>query len=42
MTRKKCKFCKRIIIENYEEWLEENKEQRYLQCSYCFELEEIK
>ena len=40
--KKRCKFCERIIVEDWEKWLEENKEQVYLQCCYCWELEKIK
>ena len=41
MTIKKCKYCGKIIIENYEYWLEENPECAWIQCNYCFELERI-
>ena len=39
---KTCENCKRIIIEDFFEWLKENKHQEYLQCPYCFYLEKIK
>jgi len=39
---KKCKYCKRIIIEDWEKWLEENSEQVYLQCPYCYKMERIR
>jgi len=38
---KRCKFCRKIIIEDFEKWLKENKETRYLECPYCFGLEKI-
>lgn len=40
--QKICRKCHKIIINDYEKWLEENKEQHWIQCPYCFELEEIK
>lgn len=30
-----CKRCKKIIIENWEEWIKENPEAEYYQCPYC-------
>lgn len=30
-----CKFCKKIIIEDWEKYFENCKEN-YLQCPYCF------
>ena len=38
---KTCKKCQRIIVEDWENYKKENPEQRYLQCPYCFNLEEI-
>jgi DNA-directed RNA polymerase subunit RPC12/RpoP len=39
---KRCIYCKKIIIEDFDKWLEENKHQEYLQCPYCWGLEKIK
>jgi hypothetical protein len=39
---KKCKYCNRIIVEDYNNWLEENPEAVYIQCPYCYEMERIK
>ena len=39
---KRCKYCGKIIIKEYEKWLEENQNSEYIQCSYCFNLEKIK
>ena len=36
-----CRYCKRIIIEDFELWLEDNPEERYIQCPYCNKIEEI-
>jgi len=38
---KSCKKCNRIITENFSQWKKDNPQQRYLQCPYCFNLEEI-
>ena len=38
---KKCRKCKRIIVEDWLKWLKENKHQNYIQCCYCFHLEEL-
>ena len=34
MTQKACPYCKKIIIEDWEKFLEESKEQ-YIECPYC-------
>jgi len=41
---KVCKRCKRIIINDFEEWLRKNPDAVYIQCPYfdCMELEKIK
>ena len=36
MTQAQCRFCKKIIIENWEKFLEESNE-KYIQCPYCKE-----
>jgi DNA-directed RNA polymerase subunit RPC12/RpoP len=40
--QKRCRKCGRIIIEDFEKYLEENKEQAWLQCPYCFYMERIR
>jgi len=35
MTQVKCPYCKKVIIEDWEKFLEESKE-KYIQCPYCF------
>ena len=35
MTQKKCKRCGKIIINNYEKWVEENKYITEIMCPYC-------
>jgi len=42
MTNKKCQKCRLIIIEDWSEWLEDNPDQEYIQCNYCFHLEKIR
>lgn len=42
MTQKRCKYCKKIIVEDWEKWLIENPQQVYIQCNYCYELERIR
>lgn len=41
---KLCKFCKRVIIEDWEKWLKENPQAVWIQCPYfdCFEMERIR
>lgn len=34
MTQAHCRYCKKIIIEDWEKFLEESKEN-YIQCPYC-------
>ena len=34
MTQAKCPYCKRIIIKDWEKFLEESKE-KYIECPYC-------
>jgi len=34
MTQKSCPNCKKIIVEDWEKFLEESKE-KYIQCPYC-------
>lgn len=34
MTQKHCPFCKRIMIKDWEKFLEESKE-KWIQCNYC-------
>ena len=34
MTQAQCAYCKRIIIEDWEKFLEETKEVS-IQCPYC-------
>jgi len=41
MSEKRCKRCRKIVIEDWEEWLNKNLHQAYLQCPYCFYLEEL-
>lgn len=39
---KTCKFCKKIIIEDFEKWLEENEQAVWIQCPFCSEMEQIR
>lgn len=39
---KRCLKCKKIIIEDYLKWIEDNPEIKYLQCCYCDYVEKIK
>ena len=32
--RKHCRFCKKIVVQDWEKFLEESKE-KYIQCPYC-------
>jgi len=32
--QKRCEFCKKVIIEDFEKFLKENKE-KYIECPYC-------
>jgi len=41
MIEKRCVYCNNIIIKDWEKWLKENKHQHWLQCPYCFEMEEL-
>lgn len=41
MKEKRCEKCGRIIVEDFERYLEENPEQRWIQCPYCLEMEEL-
>lgn len=34
MTQAQCPRCKKIILEDWEKFLEESKE-KYIQCPYC-------
>ncbi len=34
MTKFYCKYCRKIIIEDLEKFLEEDKEN-YIECPYC-------
>jgi DNA-directed RNA polymerase subunit RPC12/RpoP len=36
MTKLICKRCKRIILEDLEEYLEKNLNENYIECCYCF------
>jgi DNA-directed RNA polymerase subunit RPC12/RpoP len=38
---KRCKYCNKIIVEDFLKWLEENKD-KYIQCPYCGELEQVR
>ena len=40
--RKTCKNCGKEIIGDWKKWIEENPESRYIQCPYCYEMEEIR
>ena len=42
MSEKRCAKCNKIIVENWEKWRIENEHSNFLQCPYCFELEELK
>ena len=42
MIQKNCECCKKIIIEDLEKWLKENKETNYIQCPFCYWMEKIK
>jgi len=37
-----CRECMKIVIEDFEKWLKENPETRYVQCPYCYGVAEIK
>jgi hypothetical protein len=39
---KRCRFCERVIILDYLKYLEENPNQAWLQCPYCFRVEKIR
>jgi hypothetical protein len=39
---KKCRYCKKIIVENFHKWLKENPKEKYIQCCYCGELEQVR
>ena len=41
LKMKSCKFCRRIIVEDWENYKKLNPQQAYLQCPYCHHLEEI-
>jgi len=34
MTQALCRYCKKIIIEDWEKFLEESKE-KFIECPYC-------
>lgn len=38
---KTCLICKKIIVEDFEKWREENPESNYLECPYCNYREKI-
>ena len=40
-VEKRCANCRRIIIEDYEKWLKENKYSKEIQCPYCLNVESI-
>ena len=31
-----CKICKKMIIRDYDNWLKENSNEKWIQCPYCF------
>ena len=33
--------CKKIIIHDWEKYLEENPNEKWLQCPYCYVMEKI-
>jgi len=37
-----CKVCKKIIIEDFDKWLKENKDTKYIECCYCSNIEKIR
>jgi hypothetical protein len=39
---KKCENCKRVIVEDWKKYLEENPEEVWLQCPYCLHMEKIR
>ncbi len=41
MVEKKCKYCGKIIIENWEEWKDKFQDIHYIECPYCRSVEEI-
>lgn len=38
---KRCKKCRRVIIEEWEIYLINNPNQAWIQCPYCYAMEEI-
>lgn len=37
-----CKGCKKKIICDYDKWLEENPNENYTQCCYCYRIIRLK
>ncbi len=44
MTEKICgnKKCGKIIIKDFEKYLEENSNSEWIQCPYCYYMEKIR
>ncbi|GBE19351.1 hypothetical protein BMS3Abin17_00074 [archaeon BMS3Abin17] len=41
-NKKTCQKCRKIIIEDWEKWLNLNKDEKYIECCYCGNVEVIK
>lgn len=41
MTVGICRYCGQIIIKDLEKWLEENPNEKYIQCPNCAEIGKI-
>ena len=39
---KRCKYCNKIIIKDFDKWLDENPETAYLLCPFCYGMERIR
>jgi len=40
--QKTCEKCKRVIIEDWEKYLEEYPEEHYIECPFCGFMESIR
>jgi len=39
--KKICKRCNKIYIEDYNKWIEENPDAKYIECCYCGNVEVV-
>ena len=42
MIEKRCKYCNKIIVDNWLEYLKQYDKEKEIQCPYCEGVEKIR